>query len=101
MYMLGLLFLALSCVSVSLQVKRLLVRDDGKPLQVHQRLLAGSTAGVIAQTTIYPMEVSSLPYLNCACIEGGTPEIASFISEQWGAGSEVYLRYCTVTCMIV
>ena len=31
---------------------------EGKALQVHQRLLAGSTAGVIAQTTIYPMEVS-------------------------------------------
>lgn len=41
-----------------LQVKRLLVRDnDGKPLQAHQRLLAGSSAGVMAQTTIYPMEV--------------------------------------------
>jgi solute carrier family 25 phosphate transporter 23/24/25/41 len=41
------------------QVKRLLVRGngEGKELQVHQRLLAGSTAGVIAQTTIYPMEV--------------------------------------------
>lgn len=41
-----------------LQVKRLLVRDnDGKPLQAHQRLLAGSSAGVMAQITIYPMEV--------------------------------------------
>lgn len=42
----------------NLQVKRLLVRDnDGKPLQTHQRLLAGSSAGVMAQITIYPMEV--------------------------------------------
>lgn len=41
-----------------LQVKRLLVRDSGgKPLQAHQRLLAGSSAGVMAQITIYPMEV--------------------------------------------
>ena len=38
-------------------MKRFLYRDDGKPLHVSQRLLAGSTAGVIAQTTIYPMEV--------------------------------------------
>ena len=40
-----------------IQVKRLLV-EEGRPLQVHQRLLAGSSAGVIAQTTIYPMEVT-------------------------------------------
>lgn len=38
-------------------VKRILCRDDGKPLHMYERLLAGSTAGVIAQTTIYPMEV--------------------------------------------
>ena len=39
-----------------LQVKKLL-KDGNEPLQVHERLLAGSTAGVIAQTTIYPLEV--------------------------------------------
>lgn len=37
-------------------VKRLMV-CEGRELQVHERLLAGSTAGVIAQTAIYPMEV--------------------------------------------
>ena len=42
-----------------LQVKKLFVHKDGSPLQVYERLLAGSTAGVIAQTTIYPMEVST------------------------------------------
>ena len=47
------------CVCVCVQVKRLLVKDNGgKPLQVHQRLFAGSIAGVSAQTTIYPMEVT-------------------------------------------
>ena len=40
------------------QVKRLMV-CEGRELQVHERLLAGSTAGVIAQTAIYPMEVRS------------------------------------------
>ena len=53
------------CVCVCVQVKRLLVRGngEGRELQVHQRLMAGSTAGVIAQITIYPMEVG----LSCAC----------------------------------
>ena len=39
------------------QVKKLFAHKDGRPLQVYERLLAGSTAGVIAQTAIYPMEV--------------------------------------------
>lgn len=34
-----------------------LLKRDNHPLKVYERLLAGSTAGVIAQTTIYPMEV--------------------------------------------
>ncbi|XP_019850971.1 PREDICTED: calcium-binding mitochondrial carrier protein SCaMC-3-like [Amphimedon queenslandica] len=38
------------------KIKALLKQDD-QPLKVYERLLAGSTAGVIAQTTIYPMEV--------------------------------------------
>ena len=46
-------------VSFCTQVKRLLCQE-GKPLQIHERLLAGSTAGVIAQTLIYPMEVCDL-----------------------------------------
>lgn len=46
-------------LSLSLfQVKKLFAHKDGRPLQVYERLLAGSTAGVIAQTAIYPMEVS-------------------------------------------
>ena len=42
------------------KVKRLL-KDGDDPLQVHERLLAGSTAGVIAQTAIYPLEVRTGP----------------------------------------
>jgi solute carrier family 25 phosphate transporter 23/24/25/41 len=38
------------------RVKKLL-KDGNEQLKVHERLLAGSTAGVIAQTTIYPLEV--------------------------------------------
>ncbi|XP_071821145.1 calcium-binding mitochondrial carrier protein SCaMC-2-like isoform X2 [Apostichopus japonicus] len=38
------------------QIKKLLHRE-GHELQVHQRFLAGSSAGVISQTSIYPMEV--------------------------------------------
>lgn len=41
----------------SMQVKKLFSHKDGRPLLVYERLLAGSTAGVIAQTAIYPMEV--------------------------------------------
>jgi len=41
-------------------MKKLLYREDGQPLRVSQRLLAGSSAGVIAQSTIYPMEVCGL-----------------------------------------
>ena len=46
------------CVCVwFLQLKGVLQRN-GQPLQVHERLMAGSSAGVVAQTAIYPMEVS-------------------------------------------
>lgn len=38
------------------QMKKLLHRE-GHDLQVHERFMAGSSAGVIAQTSIYPMEV--------------------------------------------
>ena len=38
------------------QVKKVFAHED-RPLKVHERLMSGSTAGVIAQTTIYPMEV--------------------------------------------
>ncbi|XP_064395552.1 mitochondrial adenyl nucleotide antiporter SLC25A24-like [Halichondria panicea] len=38
------------------QVKKFFY-EEGKSLHVYERLIAGSTAGVIAQTTIYPMEV--------------------------------------------
>lgn len=37
-------------------MKALLQRGD-QPLNIYERLLSGSTAGVIAQTSIYPMEV--------------------------------------------
>ncbi|XP_071488756.1 calcium-binding mitochondrial carrier protein SCaMC-2-like [Diadema antillarum] len=38
------------------RIKRLL-HTEGKELKVYERFVAGSLAGVIAQTTIYPMEV--------------------------------------------
>ncbi len=44
------------CLHSCLQVKKLF-SHEGQQLKVHERLLSGSTAGVIAQTTIYPMEV--------------------------------------------
>ena len=33
-------------------------QKNGQPLKVYERLAAGSSAGVVAQTAIYPMEVS-------------------------------------------
>ena len=53
--------------NVSLQLKNL-IHTEGQQTQVHERLLAGSTAGVISQTTVYPMEVSSVCV--CACSIG-------------------------------
>ena len=53
------------------QVKRLLV-CEGRELQVHERLLAGSTAGVIAQTAIYPMEVRSQGGMICPALSVGS-----------------------------
>eukprot|EP00731_Ephydatia_muelleri_P024676 Em0016g947a len=38
------------------QLKKML-HKDGQPTQVYERLAAGSAAGVISQTTVYPMEV--------------------------------------------
>lgn len=35
--------------------------SDKETLSVSERLVAGSLAGVIAQSTIYPMEVSGRP----------------------------------------
>ena len=39
------------------QFKQFFATED-KPLSVYQRLAAGGSAGVVAQTSIYPMEVS-------------------------------------------
>lgn len=39
-----------------LQIKRL-IGSDNKTLTILERFVAGSLAGVIAQSTIYPMEV--------------------------------------------
>lgn len=38
------------------QMKRL-VGSDQETLRIHERLVAGSLAGAIAQSSIYPMEV--------------------------------------------
>ena len=38
-------------------MKGLLKNSPDQVLGVHEKLLAGSTAGVIAQTAIYPLEV--------------------------------------------
>ena len=43
--------------SVSLQIKQL-IGSDQQSLSVGERFVAGSLAGVLAQSTIYPMEVS-------------------------------------------
>lgn len=40
------------------QVKRLIKGDvRHQPLQIHERFIAGATAGAISQTVIYPLEV--------------------------------------------
>ena len=38
-------------------MKGSLKKDPNQVLGVHEKFFAGSTAGVIAQTAIYPMEV--------------------------------------------
>ena len=38
------------------QIKRL-IGSDQETLRIHERLVAGSLAGAIAQSSIYPMEV--------------------------------------------
>ena len=45
-------------ISVFLQIKRL-IGSDQETLGIAERLVAGSLAGVISQSTIYPMEVRS------------------------------------------
>ena len=40
-----------------LKMKGSLKKDPNQVLGVHEKFFAGSTAGVIAQTAIYPMEV--------------------------------------------
>ena len=39
------------------QMKGVLKSSPDQVLRVHEKLFAGSCAGVIAQTTIYPLEV--------------------------------------------
>lgn len=39
------------------QIKRYIKGDDVRELEIHERLLAGSLAGGISQSTIYPLEV--------------------------------------------
>lgn len=41
------------------QIKRF-IGTDQEMLRIHERLLAGSLAGAIAQSSIYPMEVRAL-----------------------------------------
>lgn len=44
---------------LSWQIKRF-IGTDQQVLRIHERLVAGSLAGAIAQSSIYPMEVSCL-----------------------------------------
>lgn len=44
---------------LSWQIKRF-IGTDQEVLRIHERLVAGSLAGAIAQSSIYPMEVSCL-----------------------------------------
>ena len=55
--------------NLSFQIKKLLVEDgsDTKDISVGTRFLAGSSAGIIAQTSIYPMEVGGSTV--CFCIK--------------------------------
>jgi len=43
-----------------------LIKGDKKEISVVERFAAGATAGAIAQTSIYPMEVN-ISFLNCSC----------------------------------
>ncbi|XP_065918040.1 calcium-binding mitochondrial carrier protein SCaMC-2-B-like [Dysidea avara] len=45
--------------------KRFFVSDD-KPLNMYQRLATGASAGVVAQTSIYPMEVMKTRLALCS-----------------------------------
>ncbi len=45
-----------------LQIKKLF-KTDGKQLNLGERLLSGSMAGIVSQTSIYPMEVSVCSFL--------------------------------------
>lgn len=49
---------------ISFQVKRLIIRhrDEDHKLQIFERFAAGSTAGVISQTIVYPLEVCIFDY---------------------------------------
>lgn len=38
------------------KIKRL-IKEEGKPLEIHERFAAGALAGSISQSAIYPMEV--------------------------------------------
>ena len=49
------------------QLKKM-IHKDGQPTQVYERLAAGSAAGVISQTTVYPMEVSWTYRGLCVCV---------------------------------
>lgn len=47
------------------QIKRL-IGSDQETLRIHERLVAGSLAGAIAQSSIYPMEVRATSVLGRA-----------------------------------
>lgn len=53
-----------------LQIKRL-VGSDQEALRIHERLVAGSLAGAIAQSSIYPMEVRAPLVPGCTQVQGG------------------------------
>ena len=50
----------LAFVSFHFQLKRLIKSDMSRELWISERFAAGSMAGAISQTAIYPMEVCTL-----------------------------------------
>lgn len=53
-----------------------LVGSDQETLRIHERLVAGSLAGAIAQSSIYPMEVRATWVLEWAVPKGHREERA-------------------------
>ena len=67
------------------QIKRL-IGSDQETLRIHERLVAGSLAGAIAQSSIYPMEVRATSVLGRAArveVGGRTGPYSGFHHPPW------------------